>query len=44
MEEIIERLTAIEIKLDALLYALMDEEDEPNGDKHGSERDTDALL
>lgn len=44
MEEIIERLTAIEIKLDALLYALMDEEDEPNGDEHGNERDTDAVL
>lgn len=44
MEEIIERLTAIEIKLDALLYALMDEEDGPSGDEHGNERDTDAVL
>ena len=44
MEEIIERLTAIEIKIDALLYALMDEEDEPNGDEYGEERDTDSML
>ena len=34
------RLTSIEIKLDALLYALEGEEDEPGGDQYGAERNS----
>ena len=34
------RLTSIEIKLDALLYALESEEDEPGGDQYGAERNS----
>ena len=47
MEQLFERLddielklTGIEIKLDALLYALEGEEDEPGGDQYGAERNS----
>ena len=43
MDEILERLTAIETKLDALLYYLS-EEDELGGDEHGVERDSNQAL
>lgn len=45
MEEILERLVAIETKLDALLYYLSEEmEDEIPGDQHGLERDQNQAL
>ena len=43
MDEILERLKAIEAKLDALLYALSEEE-ELGGDEHGFERDSNQTL
>lgn len=51
MEEILARLddievkmTGIEIKLDALLYALMEDEEETDGDEHGRNRGDDQVL
>lgn len=44
MEEIMKRLNDIEMKLDALLYALMEEEDGPSGDAYGIERDSNQTL
>ena len=45
MDEIIERLEKIEIKLDALLYLLSAEDEEmPGGDEHGTERDQAQTL
>ena len=51
MEEIMARLddievkmTGLEIKLDALLYALMEDEEEVDGDKHGRNRGDDQVL
>lgn len=44
MEEILKRLEGIEMKLDALLYALMEEEGGPSGDEHGLERDSNQTL
>jgi len=43
MEELLEKLNAIEAKLDALLYALSEEE-ELSGDEHGFERDSNQTL
>ena len=40
LDEIELKLTGIEIKLDALLYALESEEDEPGGDQYGAERNS----
>ena len=40
LDEIELKLTGIEIKLDALLYALEGEEDDPGGDKYGAERNS----
>ena len=42
-DEILKRLEAIELKLDALLYALSEEE-LPSGDEHGLERDSNQTL
>ena len=44
MEEILKRLDDIEMKLDALLYALMESEEAPAGDEHGLERDSNQTL
>ena len=44
MEEILKRLELIETKLDALLYALMEDEEGPSGDEHGFERDSNQTL
>jgi len=44
MEEILKRLEGIEMKLDALLYALMESEEAPSGDEHGLERDSNQTL
>lgn len=45
-KEIIKRLEAIEIKLDALLYYFSEEADdeEPGGDEYGSDRNTSQTL
>ena len=45
-DEILKRLEAIEIKLDALLYYLGEEEPEEGlgGDEYGVERDTSQTL
>ena len=43
MDEILERIKAIETKLDALLY-YQAEEDELGGDEHGIERDSNQTL
>ena len=40
LDEIELKLTNIEIKLDALLYALEGEEDGPGGDQYGAERNS----
>ena len=44
MDEIIERLIKIETKIDALLYYLAEDEEEPGGDEHGLERDQNQTL
>ena len=46
MDEILKRLDAIEIKLDALLYYLGEEDtdDSPGGDEYGIERDASQTL
>lgn len=44
MDEILKRLEAIEMKLDALIYALTEDEDGPAGDEFGLERDSTQTL
>ena len=44
MEEILKRLEKLETKIDALLYYLAEDEEEPGGDEHGLERDQNQTL
>ena len=46
MDEILKRLESIEIKLDALLYYLGEEEpdEDHGGDEYGAERNTAQVL
>ena len=44
MEEVLKRLESIEMKLNALIYALTEDEDGPAGDEYGMERDSTQTL